>query len=317
MEALLTDILKQDYTKEKFEVIIINDSSSDNTIPILNRFCKEHTNFHFESLKKNQIGKKEAIHLGLNIAKGSLIITTDGDCRMYDKWLSTFVAFYEAFKPHMIIGPVAFYKEKNIFEKIQSLEFLSLIGTGAGSAGISHPILCNGANLAYEKEACIKFKNLLNMDYASGDDVFLLHNLKKEHSKNILFLKSAEAIVYPKLKSNLYELIQQRIRWVSKSTGFKDTDSIITAMVVWLMSSSLLTVLVLSFFYPFFLKWFLFLFILKSLSDFVLLWNTTAFFNKKNLLFWFLPLQMGYFFYVSLIGIFGCFVKSKWKGRKI
>ncbi|MBI5219071.1 MAG: glycosyl transferase [Bacteroidia bacterium] len=251
------------------------------------------------------------------MAKGDLIITTDGDCRMSDKWLSALITFYEAFKPKMIIGPVGFYNEKSIFEKIQSLEFLSLIGAGAGSAGIGHPVLCNGANLAFEKKIYIKFNNALNMDYASGDDVFLLHNLKKEYPENILFLKSADAIVFTKPQSNLYTLIQQRIRWSSKSKGFKDSDSIITAGIVWLMNISLLTVLILTFFNPVFLKLFLLLFILKSLADFLLLWKTTAFFNKQNLLFWFLPLQLVYFFYVSLIGIFGCFVKSKWKGRKI
>ena len=95
---------------------------------------------------------------------------------------------------HMVSGPVMFI-ENNILDKIQNLEFLSLIGTGAASIGLHSPLFCNGANLAIRKTVFEKNKNKIRNEISSGDDVFLMHSVKKKSKKSIRFMKSFEAIV--------------------------------------------------------------------------------------------------------------------------
>jgi cellulose synthase/poly-beta-1,6-N-acetylglucosamine synthase-like glycosyltransferase len=137
-------------------------------------------------------------------------------------------------------------KEKsNFFQKAQTLEFISLIGSGAGAIGLKHPIMCNGANLAYEKSV---FKEkMLEKKFVSGEDVFLLHNLKKEYRDEILFLKNKDAIVQTNCLNNAKEFLNQRIRWQSKSKSYFDRDSIIVSLIVFFANSILLLNIFLAF----------------------------------------------------------------------
>lgn len=317
IKELLGDLAGQEISGKHFEVIIIDDHSEDNTFTLIKGICEQHDNIFLYQLNSGEKGKKAAIAVAIEKAKGKLIITTDGDCRMGSKWLSTIAAYYEKYKPKMIISPVLFHKEKNIFQALQSLEFSGLVSSGAGSAGIFRQIMCNGANLAYEKNIFFENKDPMHNEISSGDDIFILHSIKKKYRKDIHFLKSAEAAVYTKAQPDISSFLSQRARWVSKSAGYSDLDSIITAMLVFLMNISLIVTFIAGCFNLFYLKIFLVIFIAKSLADFLLLHSFLKFFNKQKLLFWFIPLQFVYFIYVSLIGAFGSFIKVRWKGRKV
>ena len=85
----------------------------------------------------------------------------------------------------MIVGPVSFHQEKSFFQKIQSLEFLSLIAMTAGAIKTGHPIMCNGANLAYEKQAFFDVGGFGIDRFSSGDDVFLLH---RKHLNDLILI---------------------------------------------------------------------------------------------------------------------------------
>ena len=113
---------------------------------------------------------------------------------------------------NMVSGPVMFI-ENNILDQIQNLEFLSLIGTGAASIGLQRPLFCNGANLAIRKTIFEKNKNKIRNEISSGDDVFLMHSVKKNSKKSIRFMKSFEAIVFTQPKKNINDFINQRKRW--------------------------------------------------------------------------------------------------------
>lgn len=317
IKNLVNDIIRQDYPHEKFEVIFVNDSSTDNTPAILKHFKETHKNIFFYSLQQNIFGKKAAISYAVKKAKGNLIISTDGDCSMASKWLSTIVSFYDLYKPKMIIAPVFFQHEKNIFETLQSLEFSSLIASGAGAAGIHRPIMCNAANLAYEKSIIAETDDSFNKNFASGDDMFLLHNLKKTDKQNILFLKSTDAVVFTKPQPGLFSFISQRIRWSAKSKGYSDKDSFITALLTFFMNFSIIIFLIAGFFNSNYFILFGFILLLKTIVEFVFLHSFLSFYKKQKLLVWFVPLQLIYFVYVSFISIFGLFVRVSWKGRKV
>ncbi|MDD5570913.1 MAG: glycosyltransferase, partial [Bacteroidales bacterium] len=141
----LKSIIEQTYPKELFEIIVVDDNSTDSTVEKVKAI---NSGIKLIELKNEKSFKKEAIQEGIKQAKGELIITTDGDCIAGELWLENIISFYEKEKPKMMILPVVYHNEKNIFEKIQSLEFLSLIGSAGASALLMNPVLCNGANLA-------------------------------------------------------------------------------------------------------------------------------------------------------------------------
>ncbi len=315
IKNLLGDILNQDISKELLEVIIVNDNSEDSTQKIIEEYLSENNNIKFLQLE-SVTGKKNALSKGILNANGNLIITTDADCRFNSAWVSTIVEFYEMQKPKMIIGPV-FMKSKSLFGDFQSLEFMSLITSGAGAVGLRSPIMCNGANLAFEKDIFLEMNMDDNKNIVSGDDVFLLHKIKKSYNDKIAFLKSQDAIVTTDAVESFKDFVSQRIRWTSKSKVYKDFFTIYIAIIVLLTNIFLLLLLICSMFDLRFLLMFLLLFASKSLIDFAILFSSTHFYGNNKLLYIFLPLQTLYFIYISFIGVIGNFMPYYWKNRKV
>ncbi len=311
---LLDDLVLQNYSKDRLQIIIVNDHSGDNTENIVEEYIREVKNIRLINLQNNKFGKKNAIIEGVNLAKGELIITTDADCRVSCNWVAAIAEFYKTEKPKMIISPVVMNENKSFFQKAQSLEFMSLIGAGAGATGVKHPFICNGANLAFEKNVFVD--NMLENKHVSGDDVFLLHNLKKENRNKIMFLKNSDAIVSTTCLNTLNEFFNQRVRWTSKSKLYFDVDSIVVSLIVFLVNCVLLLNIILSFIYIEFLYSFLIIFLIKTVIDILIFIPVTKFFKKQKLLLFIIPVQFIYIFYVTFIAIISSFIKYTWKDRQ-
>jgi len=315
----LKKISSQNYPSDLFEIIVVDDSSTDNTVLLVNNFISINHSIKISLLelsKFNTRSKKQAITQAMHISKGDIIITTDADCTMSPDWIRSLVEYYETYKPAMIVGPVCFNNEINIFQKMQSLEFLSLIGSGAASVCLGIPAMCNGANLVYEKEAFINVGGFdTNNKYVSGDDIFLMHKIKKSLKGKIAFIKNYNALVQTKPQPTLSSFVNQRKRWVSKSSGYSDISTILTALIVLLNNLFIVFSLIISFFYPAFLQLFFLLFASKFIIDFPILMGTSAFVKKKKIMYFYIPLQIIYPVYIVVIGIIGLFGKFEWKGR--
>jgi len=231
---LLADIVSQDYPPELYEVIIIDDNSSDSTRAIVSGF-RGISNLRI--IRNEKTGKKEALKTGVALAKGGLIITADADSRMKRKWLKTIVSFYEKKKPDMIICPVLLRSGRGFFNRFQELEFLSLQGITAGFATAGDPILCNGANLSFTKETFQKHSQNLHPELVSGDDIFLLHSIKKESGSNILWLESEDVTVTTAASPTLRTLLKQRARWISNPVLIQMSPSRSPPWPPWRLSS--------------------------------------------------------------------------------
>jgi cellulose synthase/poly-beta-1,6-N-acetylglucosamine synthase-like glycosyltransferase len=298
LPLLLYNIEAQNYPPELFEVIIVNDNSSDTTGEIASRYMGLNNCIVINNSGR---GKKQAIRSGINASKGSLIITTDADCRMGQNWIRTIAAFYEKYKPEMIISPVKIESSSGFFGRFQELEFLSLQGVTAGTALSGEPSMCNGANLAFTREVYFKHSGNLHDEIPSGDDIFLLHSLKKDNSSKILWLESPDATITTSSSPSLTTFLTQRNRWVSKWKAYLDRFTILLGIVTFFSSLTLLTVLVSGFFIPQLLLVSLVAFVLKSVPDFLILRNVGIRYGKKNLLLWFFPSQVVYPFYVMFV----------------
>lgn len=301
-------------TYSNFEIIIIDDHSTDKTAEIVreNKFI----NCTLITLNKSQCGKKVAIASAINISNGELILATDADCIPGEKWVETIVSFYNSEHAEFIIGPVKQIASKNIIQQIFSLDFLSLQAVGAGAAEMKTPFLCNGANLAFSKITWLNISEEIGKKYASGDDVFLLHNAINILPKNkIRFLFSEDAIVSTIPPSGINAFFNQRIRWASKAKGYKNNISIISSLIVFVISLLLLGLLVYSAVNFQTIYAFLFLLTFKSIIDFAILFLAANFYRQKYLLWFFIPLQLIYYIYTLTISLLSPVVKYNWKDR--
>lgn len=301
LPLLLKDISSQNYNPDSFEVIIIDDHSSDRTFEIASGFSKIR---NIKVLKNKYVGKKKAIRSGVAASSGKLIITTDADCRPGINWISTIASFYTENKSDLIICPVILKSSPGFFHHFQELEYLSLQGVTAGSAIAGDPVMCNGANMAFLKNTYDRHSSNLHDEIASGDDVFLLHSIKKERGSRIMWLESPEAIVTTSSQDTLLSFIKQRVRWISKAGAYKDPYTRVLAIVTFITISLLLGLLFAGLIRPDFLPLFLSAFILKSIPDYLIIRNTAARYDKKELLWIFLPAQLFYPFYVMAVFCF-------------
>jgi cellulose synthase/poly-beta-1,6-N-acetylglucosamine synthase-like glycosyltransferase len=315
----IDDILAQDYPKHLTEIIFADDHSTDRTSEIISSYANRGVKLlQLNEDKPLNSYKKKAISEAIGLSTGELMVATDADCRMGPKWLSSIVTYYETENPVMISSPVAYFEEKSLFERLQSLEFSYLIGIGGAFIGNGRASTCNGANFAYRKDVFYQVGGFKGIDdLASGDDELLLQKVAERFPGKILFLKRREAVVYTHAKANLSEFLSQRRRWASKSTKYKDKWVVALAVGIWLFNLSLLATAALSFYNSAYLILLGVQFGLKYIFETIFLLPILAFFGRKKLI-WMLtflsPIHAIYFVYVGLIGNTRKYV---WKGRTV
>jgi cellulose synthase/poly-beta-1,6-N-acetylglucosamine synthase-like glycosyltransferase len=319
IKKTIADLLAQDYEKAYLEIIFIDDHSTDNTAEIIKSYEAQGISL-IQLNEANTINsyKKKAIETAIGDARGELIITTDADCRMGPNWLKTIVSYYQQGGYKMISSPVVYFEEQSRFERAQSLEFLFLIGMGASTIGNNKPSTCNGANLAYERKAFYEVGGFKGIDdLASGDDELLLHKMAAKYGNKIGFLKNQEAIVYTQAKPTLREFIQQRKRWASKSTRYKNKPIIVLGVLVWLFNLSIVLNLLGGIAMTQLLYLALFQFCIKFLIEYLFLKKVTHFARRPELMQLLPLLNILHIVYLIYIGIAGNSGKYSWKGRMV
>lgn len=315
----IEDILAQDYPAHLFEIIIADDHSTDRTAEIISSYANRGVRLlQLRDEKALNAYKKRAITEAIKLSTGDFLVATDADCRMGPKWLSSIVDYYQAGNLVMISSPVTYFGEKNLFERMQTLEFSFLIGLGAAFIGNKRASTCNGANFAYRKDIFYEVGGFKGIDdLASGDDELLLQKVAERYPDRIGFLKKREAIVYTDAKGTLSEFLQQRRRWASKSIKYKDKRVVAVAVGIWLFNVTLLLNALLGFYDAYFLKLLLVQLILKFLFEIAFLIPVTSFFGRLKLLRIMPVICLVHVVYFIYIGIMGNAKKYDWKGRNV
>jgi len=311
----LTSIKKQLHPSSSFEIIVVDDHSTDRTAMVVGNL--NIPNLKLIRLSENEYGKKQAITSGIKNASGQLIITTDADCEMGEKWLSTIVCFYEENKSKMIVAPVILKEDNGLLTGIQSQEMIALTASACGSLYYNVPTLCSGANLIYERSAFIAANGFEGVDATStGDDVFLMLKIQDKFPGSIKYLKSSDAAVFTLPEKKTFSVISQRKRWASKTFLYKHTQVIGVAVLVFftnflILLSGLLSAINYKFAYTFLIA-----FCLKCIIDFMFLFSTSSFFGKHLNPVLFIISSLIYPIYVTAVGLIAPFSSYNWKGRK-
>ncbi len=315
IEKLLQSLYNQTFDKENFEVIIVDDHSDDDTFGISESFKVSHPEMSLKLLKATGSGKKQAISQALHAADNEVVIVTDADCELPAKWIEKMLAFYIAKDLKMLLGPVLLSPADTLFEKLQVLEHMSLIASTAGSAAIGMPVMCNGANMMYDRKSALNVeKDRTDMELASGDDMFLMEQfIARYGSKAIGFFLNREVIVKTATMPNLKAFFRQRTRWTSKTKAYTNWKIIATALSVFLFNLSIVFFFVAGFFMPVFWAFYVLYVIMKTLIDYPIIRRISAFMKQKKLKFWTLPLEFIYPFYVVFTAFAGMFTKVRWK----
>ncbi len=320
---LLDDLREQNYNKNLFEVLVVDDYSTDKTCDIVRNYPMQ--NLRLIALKEifpdhhvGRANKKAGIEKAVGYATGELIITTDADCRAGSNWINTIAGYYEQHHPVMIAGMVNYYYDPTFLGKFQTLDFLSLVGIAAASIRNGFYNLCNGANLAYTKEAFIAVGGFEDMHHIpSGDDMMLMHKMAKKYPGKIGYLKNKDSIILTHTEKEFGAFWHQRVRWTSKSTHYEDKRITLILSFVYFFNLLIIVNLAAGLFVPFLLRLAMWQFVVKIGIDTVFTYSVAKFFRRENLLWLFLPMQAVHIIYILLVAPAGVFGKYKWKGRAV
>lgn len=293
---ILGDLALQRYPENLYEVIVIDDHSDDSTYDIAATFEPAG---NLRVIKNAGRGKKDAIRTGVGAARGDLILATDADCRAGRGWIDTVASFSHSTGADLIVCPVTIIPERGFWGRFCELEFMSLQGVTAGSVMLGSGIMCNGANMAFGKQVWLDNRYNLHPEIASGDDVFLLHSIKK--SGQAVWLESPEAMVTTRRETSVKGFLRQRSRWLSKARAYDDIFTVITGIATFTSVLFQAVTFVAACFNHTFIYIYALSVVLKSVPDWFILHNVTQRYGRQPLMKWFLPSQVIYPFYVIAV----------------
>lgn len=326
----LNAVLNQNYPSNLFEVIVVDDFSEDDTFTKAKSIVSNQVRvYQLEHLLANDKDfasyKKKAIEKAIDQSSADLIITIDADVVMGAKWLRSIVAFYEQTDSLIMAAPVMFHSKNTFLNHFQVLDFCGMMVTTGAVIESNSGSMCNGANLAYKRNAFHYVNGFEGNDkLGSGDDVFLMHKINLAFKGSCRFVKCKAATVYTDAQPSIKNFFSQRQRWASKNKNFKDRK--INAQLVLVLAANLaivynfclalVTFILNSGNFKAYCILFCITFIIKCLADFIYLYTGAIYFNKQSSLYWFLPAQVTHILYISTIGVLGNFLNYNWKGRR-
>ena len=214
----LTSVLAGNYPH--FEVVVVDDGSTDDTAAIVQSLINQRPEDSPSVILVDSdshaagSGKVHAIHCGISRSSGGVIVTLDADCEVGPHWLR---AMIESMTDDVgfVAGPVGYRTNGSVLRRIEALEFMSLIGVGAGAIGLGRPLICNSANAAYRRELYESMRELRPVnDFAAADELLMLF-VHESSEYRVAFCPAIEALVVTDGAESVCHFLQQRMRWVS------------------------------------------------------------------------------------------------------
>lgn len=228
LKNFLPYIIKQDYSN--FEIVLVNDSSYDDTLEVMKEFANKVSNIKIVDVKNNEAfwaNKKYALTLGIKAAKYDYLIFTDADCKPISKhWIKEISSHFTSQKT-IVLGYGAYSKIKNSFlNKLIRFETLLTAIQYLSYAKIGLPYMGVGRNLAYRKDGFFKVNGFINhMDINSGDDDLFINQVA--NSTNTAICCSSNSFTKSLPKSTLKDWFQQKRRHLSTAKRYKTSHKIL------------------------------------------------------------------------------------------
>ena len=313
ISALLDDFCKQTYPKEKLQIILADDRSTDKTWSIIQEYCNKYDNVSsvkiFES-SKTMTPKKHALTQAIEKSNSKIIISTDADCRVPPTWVKSIVETFDK-ETGVVVGysKIDTESEKS-FDHYQSIDYLALMSANAGTLGWGNAWTGSGQNIAYRRSAFDKINGFNPVaDKISGDDFYLVQAISKIAKTK--YNTNPNSFVKTKPSANVGKFINQRIRWASNTKKVFNTDYLFLLFLFTnlFVNTILLSTLLLKSYWQFLPM----LFGIKFLFDTIILFYGSKFFETEikinAYLIWFFLQPI----YTPLLGILSMIGKFRWK----
>lgn len=313
-----------DHLQGHWEVVIVDDESTDGTAALVEDFAKEHPELNIRLIRRNgsdSLGrhKKGAIALGVTQAQGEGILVTDADCVPGSGWCKAMMSCLD-WQPSVefVAGPVRLYPCSTVWLQSQAVEFMSLNAIAASSIALGQPIISNGGNMAFRRSTFLNLNPYEgNMKHPGGDDDLLMHRVVQAFGPSaVTFCPDPRSRVDTPPVGHLRDFLQQRIRWISKQGAYPDPWVSGILKAVWFMQALIVLGLCGGYFVDGRIVWIsLAAWFIKGWLDGLFTRRAAAFY-EVNAPWWLLWVtHLWYLPYTLIAGLMGYRGQFEWKGR--
>ena len=321
--SILNDLIQQKYPQDRYEMIVANDHSTDDTAARVRKLADQHHNIRLLDKgdnPKNFSPKKFAIQTAVGMARGDIILATDADCRVGRDWIATMASY---FKPSVgfVIGFSQFGargEKQSLIENLQTFDFVTLMGVAAGTTNLGFPMAASGQNLGYRKSAFEKVGGYTRVAHrVSGDDVLLMQLIRKYTDYRIVYATDPPSFAISEPQPTLKSLINQRKRWASNGAYQLKLNPMffIYLMQVLLFNAALLVGIPAALIVGKYLNVMLLCLFLRVLFECAIALRSAFYFNRTDVLKFFPLWFVSQIPYIVGVGIAGTFGKFNWKER--
>jgi len=223
IEKCINCLLQQEYPSDRYEIVAVNDASTDSTMSIINSYRTLDSRViivDIPSHERKNKGKNNAIDKGIEVSKGKIIITTDADVWMGAQWLTRIVHAFDNLTG-VIIGITLDKFSINPVHLYQALDSGSINIISVALAAMKHPITCQGSNLAFRRSAYLEVRDrILWLSDNRGNHEWQMQEIDIATNWGIKPLVNPESFVYTYPPDTWKALLNQRIRWASTGKDY-------------------------------------------------------------------------------------------------
>jgi cellulose synthase/poly-beta-1,6-N-acetylglucosamine synthase-like glycosyltransferase len=219
-------------------VLVVDDHSSDATVGIVHGMTPTWYGLRLIELHSG-MGKKAAISRGVQEARGDVVLVTDADARCGPLRLARLAGHWNQHRPALLLMPVLTTGGAGMLAWMQRKEQAALQAAAIGAGLAGRPVLANGANMAFDRNAFHAIRGFEGDRWASGDDMFLLQRMKRQ-GRTVSYLSHPDVLVQVAPEASFMGFLQQRLRWAGKMRAYRDAFGLLAAMAAALFPLALL-----------------------------------------------------------------------------
>lgn len=313
IRSCLESIVRLTYPKELLDVVIVNDRSTDRTEEIIREYvaafpfitlhnATEDTEFGLK-------GKTNAVAQGIERSRGEIILFTDADCVVPERWVEETVKYYSEENVGLVSGFTSL-RSGTLFEAVQALDWFVLFSIAAATIRLRFPVTAVGNNLSVRRKAYDAVGGYRHIPFSVTEDYALFHAITSTGAFKAKFPVDAGTLVESLPCENWKSLYHQKKRWFTGGAGM-DIKSISLFATGYIFKTLLLLTLAFEGFGGVAIP-----FLVKMGVDFLLVRPALRTFDRLDLIWVFLPFELYYILYVVVFPPLVLLNKEVvWKGR--
>ncbi len=322
IEKCIAALDDQNYPRDKFTIIVIDDHSTDRTPEIVEQCADRFSKVKLLRARDRQANvspKINALDYAIAHTSSELIFTTDADCIVGPNWISSMVRYFE--ETVGVVSGITLFSGTSgappLVVSFQSLDFFSQTACGAGAIGMNAVNNCNGSNMGFRRSVFTQVGGYTAISHVnSGSDSLLAQRILSMTHWKMKFAFEPDTHVLTSPLPSWHQVLEQRMRWAGQTPNYPPSTLVFLIASFMLYASLFLFIPLSILYWPIFPLPLLILMI-KLAVDFRIVSLFARLSGVQGMMRFFFPSELLHI-PVVLIAVCGSFLGTfEWKGRTL